>query len=92
VQPGGTTPLPPTPAAKPVARFTFKVKHRKVKFNASGSKLAASYAWRFGDGKKGSGRKPSHTYKKPGKYKVTLVVRSSAGKTAKVTHKVRARR
>ena len=88
VQPGGTA---PPPAAKLVARFKFKVKHRKVKFDGSGSSgPVASFAWKFGDGKTGKGRKPSHTYKKPGKYKVTLVVRSAAGKTAKVTHKVRA--
>jgi PKD repeat protein len=95
VQPGGTGDTGNgsgggTPA-KPVARFTFKVKHRRVKFDASGSKgTIASFSWKFGDGKKGSGRKVSHTYKKPGKYKVTLVVRTAAGKTAKVTHKVKA--
>jgi PKD repeat protein len=88
VQPGGAP--GPVPPVKPVAKFKFKVKHRKVVLDASGSKRSVSYAWKFGDGKKGSGRKLSHTYRKAGKYSVTLVVRSSAGASAKVTHKVKA--
>src|SRR4051812_5591602 len=86
-QPGGTT--PPPGAASPVARFKFKVKHRRVTFDASGSKGAKSFSWKFGDGKKGSGRKATHKYKKAGRYKVTLTVKSAAGKSAHVTHKVR---
>jgi PKD repeat protein len=91
-QPGGaTTPEPGPPAVKPVAKFNFKVKHRKVRFDASGSKGSiVSFSWKFGDGKNGKGRKVAHTYKKPKRYKVTLVVRTAAGVTAKVTHKVRA--
>jgi hypothetical protein len=90
VQPAAV--VKPPPAPKPVARFKFKAakRGRKVSFDASGSRRAVSYSWRFGDGKKGSGRKVTHRYKKAGRYKVTLVVRSAAGKTAKVTHKVRA--
>jgi hypothetical protein len=88
-QPGGTTPA----AAKPHARFKAKAKHLKVAFNASKSSETggsiAGYSWKFGDGKKGKGRKVSHRYKKPGKYKVTLTVKDAAGKTAHVTHKVR---
>lgn len=86
-QPGGSVSVPPF---QPVAKFKFKVKHRKVSFDASGTKGSiASFSWKFGDGKKGTGRKPSHTYRKPGRYSVTLTVRASSGKTAKVTHKVR---
>jgi PKD repeat protein len=83
----------PSAAPKPVAKFKFKAaKHgRKASFDASGSKRAVSFSWKFGDGKKGSGRKLSHKYKKPGRYKVTLIVRSAAGKSAKVTHKVKVR-
>jgi hypothetical protein len=90
-QPAAVTPVAASP--KPVAKFSFKASRhgRKVAFNASGSKRAVSYSWKFGDKKKGSGRKVSHKYKKPGRYSVTLVVRSAAGKTAKVTHKVKAR-
>jgi hypothetical protein len=78
------------PPAKPLARFKFKVKHRTVKFDASASKGSAlSFSWKFGDGKKGKGRKPAHTYKKAKKYTVTLVVKTAAGKTAKMTRKVR---
>lgn len=61
-------------------------------FDASGSRNGASFSWKFGDGKKGSGRKVTHKYGKPGSYSVTLVVRSAAGKTATVTHKVKAAR
>jgi hypothetical protein len=88
-QPGGSTPTP----GKPHAKFKAKVKHLKVKFDASGSSETGGsivgYAWKFGDGKKGKGRKASHRYKKPRKYRVTLTVKDATGQTAHVTHKVR---
>jgi hypothetical protein len=95
-QPAAVVQPPPPAALKLVPRFKFAAKHRKVKFDASGSKETGgsivSYSWKFGDGKKGSGRKVSHRYKKPGKYNVTLTVRDKAGKTAHVTHKVKVSR
>jgi hypothetical protein len=103
-QPGGTRPKPkpnPTPTPKkPHARFKFKPKHprahRKVRFDASASTAPGSrivsYRWKFGDGKKGHGRKVRHRFEKAGKYKVTLTVRAANGRKGKVTHKVRVRR
>src|SRR3954452_17613791 len=53
VQPGGSG----TPTVPLAAKFKFKVKHRRVTFDASGSKgPVAAFAWKFGDGKKGSRR------------------------------------
>jgi hypothetical protein len=92
-QPGGTTPA----GAKPHAKFKAKAKkHRKVSFDGSGSSESGGtivgYSWKFGDGKKGSGRRTSHRYKKPGKYKVTLTVKDAAGQKAHVSHKVRVKK
>jgi hypothetical protein len=103
--PGGTTTSTTTTTTTtgvltPLARFSFKPKKphrgRKVVFDAGKSSEAGgsikSYAWSFGDGKKGKGRRVTHKYKKAKTYKVTLTVRDAAGKTAKVTHKVKVRR
>jgi PKD repeat protein len=38
-----------------------------------------SYAWDFGDGNKGFGKMPSHTYTKSGTYNVTLTVTDNNG-------------
>ena len=102
-QPGGpATQQPPPPATTPpptlmlVARFTIKTKHararHRVVFDAGKSSGAVTFAWRFGDGKKGKGRRVSHVYRKAKTYKVTLTVRNAAGHTAKVTHKLKVRR
>jgi len=40
-----------------------------------------SYMWDFGDGETGSGVSPEHTYKKPGRYNVTLVLTDNNGNT-----------
>jgi hypothetical protein len=38
-----------------------------------------NYLWEFGDGTTGSGPTPTHTYKRPGAYKVTAVLFSGVG-------------
>jgi len=47
-------------------------------FNAASSRdpdgLIASHVWDFGDGETGTGIRPVHQYRKPGKYKVRLIV------------------
>jgi hypothetical protein len=96
----GTTPPPATtpapPAATLIARFTIRTKHARVRhrvvFDAGNSTGARSYAWRFGDGKKGRGRRVSHVYRKAKAYKVTLTVRDATGHAAKVTHRLKVRR
>jgi PKD repeat protein len=80
-----------------LARFSFRPKkpkrRAKVTFNAGTSSVSSgrivSYSWRFGDKKKGKGRKVKHAYKKPGRYTVTLTVRDAAGHKATVRHKVK---
>ena len=38
-----------------------------------------NYMWEFGDGTTGSGRRPTHTYARPGAYTVTAVLFSGVG-------------
>jgi hypothetical protein len=38
-----------------------------------------NYMWEFGDGTTGSGATPTHTYRRPGNYKVTAVLFSGVG-------------
>ncbi len=41
----------------------------------------AAYSWDFGDGTKGSGPRPEHSYSAKGKYRVTLTVTDGGGLT-----------
>ena len=41
--------------------------------------IIVSYMWDFGDGETGSGVSPEHSYKKPGRYNVTLVLTDNNG-------------
>jgi len=70
----------------PVAAFKaprYAVVGTKAHFNGSASHDPSgrpiTFAWLFGDGSKGTGAKPTHTYKAPGTYKVKLVVTNSLG-------------
>lgn len=54
-----------------------------IEFDASSTSYpwglkGKAFAWQFGDGQNGSGQRVSHTYKKPGKYTVTLKVTDNA--------------
>jgi hypothetical protein len=54
----------------------------------------AKYYWEFGDGKTSTKRSPKHYYRKPGKYTVTLYVKSNCTwykqkKTIKVSDKIK---
>ncbi|MCP4216618.1 MAG: PKD domain-containing protein [bacterium] len=74
---------------KPEAAFVISPTNPKVGervfFNASASTDSdgsiESYSWDFGDGKSGSGVKPSHRYEETGKYNVQLIVRDNDGLT-----------
>lgn len=55
----------------------------KVKFTPLISSGSITYLWAFGDGKTSSVAEPSHVYIKAGSYTVTLIVKSSDGKTKK---------
>jgi len=51
-----------------------------VTFDASASAgEALSFAWSFGDGAQGEGRRVQHTYQGPGRYTVSLRVRDARG-------------
>ncbi|MGA7912930.1 MAG: PKD domain-containing protein [Candidatus Dormiibacterota bacterium] len=66
--------------------FNFAPKHARagqpVSFSALGTVSAQpvmTYLWEFGDGTTGSGQSPAHTYNRPGRYTVTLVMFSGVG-------------
>jgi len=53
-----------------------------IGFDASASQASsgnASYVWDFGDGETGEGQKISHTYAKPGTYRIRLTVDDKKG-------------
>lgn len=66
--------------------FSFGAKHpsagQPVSFSALGTVSAQqvmTYLWEFGDGTTGSGQSPTHVYRRPGRYTVTLVMFSGVG-------------
>ena len=66
--------------------FSFGPKHPRAGQPASFSALGAvsaqpvmTYLWEFGDGTTGTGRSPTHVYRRPGRYTVTLVMFSGVG-------------
>ncbi len=71
-------------------------KGKIFKISLDGSRSQASedgaillqYAWNFGDGSTGEGKKTSHIYKNAGAYTITLTVTDSLGRTALSTLKV----
>ncbi len=72
--PPPTTP-PPTTEVKGDFNWSRTAKPGTIEFNASSSTgNIVSYRWDFGDGSTGTGKTESHTYKKAGKYTVTLRV------------------
>jgi hypothetical protein len=50
------------------------------------------YRWRFGDGKTAKGKRVSHRYKRPGRYRVTLIATDDDGGVGRDTAIVRVRR
>jgi PKD domain len=66
--------------------FSFGPRHAEagqpVSFSALGTVSAQpvlAYLWEFGDGTTGSGQSPTHVYRHPGRYTVTLVMFSGVG-------------
>lgn len=75
----------------PTAAFTSACTGRACTFDASGSAddvQIVSYNWSFGDGTRGSGVSPAHTYAASGDYNVTLTVTDSHGQTAQALRTV----
>jgi tripartite motif-containing protein 71 len=67
----------------PKAAFTDKISGLKVTFTDKSSGALIKYKWSFGDGKTSTDQNPSHTYKKAGKYTVSLTVKNAAGSNIK---------
>lgn len=65
------------------ARFEFEKKangtFQFTNFSKDYAARSLTYSWDFGDGKTSSTKDPSHTYRKPGEYKVTLEAKNSEG-------------
>ncbi|MBT2899700.1 S8 family serine peptidase, partial [Streptomyces sp. McG3] len=86
----------PSEPGKPVAAFTAQCSTTTpaCTFDASGSTdpdgSIVSYAWDFGDGAKGEGAQPSHTYTKAGTYAVKLTVTDDSGESGTLTKQVTA--
>jgi PKD repeat protein len=66
--------------------FSFGRRHARagepVSFSALSTVSAQpvmTYLWEFGDGTTGSGQSPTHVYRRPGRYTVTLVMFSGVG-------------
>jgi PKD repeat protein len=81
----------------PIGRFSVSpaqpVVGSSVGFDATGSSdpepgaTISAYSWSFGDGATGTGPRVTHTYRKPGSYRVALTVTDTAGTTA-TAHRV----
>jgi hypothetical protein len=90
-----TANLAPRPSFQ---RVSAAVARSPVRFNAGLTRdldgSIASYAWRFGDGTKGSGVAPAHRYPKAGTYRVQLraIDDEGASATRTVTVKVAKRK
>ncbi|TDD75386.1 PKD domain-containing protein [Actinomadura rubrisoli] len=82
------------PNQPPAAAFTSSCDQLACTFDGSGSTDAdgsvASHAWDFGDGRTGTGAKPSHTYAAAGEYTVKLKVTDDKGAAGEVLHTVTA--
>lgn len=85
----------PLTSAQPVAllRVPARARVRHVlRFDGSASYetdgTIVSYRWSFGDGKSGSGPRPSHTYRRAGHYTVRLTVADAVGRTATASHRI----
>jgi PKD repeat protein len=76
----------------PTASFTSAVTNLKVDVNAGASDdpdgTISTYAWKFGDGKTGTGQTTSHTYADPGEYTIELTVTDDDGASDVVTKTV----
>ncbi|MFF0728404.1 S8 family serine peptidase [Streptomyces sp. NPDC004134] len=88
--------IPTDPPGNPVADFTSQcpADSSTCTFDGTASTdpdgTVASYAWDFGDGRKGTGERPTHTYASAGTYQVKLTVTDNDGKTGSVTKNVTA--
>lgn len=64
-----------------LANFGFTVNGLLVLFSDASAGEPTSWSWDFGDGQQSSARNPSHSYRQPGSYAVTLTVENDFGVT-----------
>jgi PKD repeat protein len=73
---------------RPLANFVSSVTYGKapltVKFTDPSTNNPASWSWNFGDKSTSTAQNPFHTYKKRGKYTVSLTVKNTAGSSTVV--------
>jgi len=85
-----------TPNSPPSASFTVGCVSLTCTFNAGASRDAdgtiATYAWVFGDGGSASAISPTHTYRAPGTYTITLIVTDNRGGTGEQRQSVAVKR
>jgi hypothetical protein len=73
----------------PTARLTQALRGRTVSVDGSGSSVRGGeivrYLWEFGDGATSGGVRASHTYARPGSYRVSLAALDDRGRWGVVT-------
>ena len=62
-----------------------------VNFGVASATGGVTYAWDFGDGKRGNGPAPAHGYDRPGRYAVTVTVTGAQGCSYTLTRTVEVR-
>ncbi len=80
-----------TPIAEASADHTDGVAPLKVSFTGKatdGDSKELTYAWDFGDGAKGEGLTPTHTYEKNGTYQATFTAKDPQGHTGSANVRV----
>jgi len=85
----------PSDNTTPIVSFVIPsnvTSNQSALFNASGcidpDGVIISYLWDFGDGSQGTGETPTHVYRSPGYYTVTLTVTDNSGLTSSVSQLV----
>jgi PKD repeat protein len=84
----GTSPSPAFTFSPTDARVSQPVNFNAATSTAPAGRTIVSYRWDFGDGKTGSGLRPSHTYSLPRSYTVVLTVTDDTGRSASTSQQV----
>ena len=75
------------PIKAPIAAFSASPRSGKtslkVQFTDKSANSPTSWKWNFGDGTYSTQKNPSHTYRKVGKYTVSLTVKNAKGSNIK---------
>lgn len=61
---------------------------QRINFRSTSSGAASQFDWDYGDGNRGSGETPDHTYASPGTYTVTLTIRNNSGRSDSTTQEI----